>query len=111
MDNMLCGKESYMYAVIRGDDLEQNRIRQQLRRAERSIYSKRSINLRPCQREITGREGEDTNLVKRTCVLEAALPHFIYSLFCRRFVGAGGVGLDREHSSPPNAVLEPCHTR
>src|SRR5258707_523494 len=51
------------------------------------------------------REGK-TNLIKRTCVLEAALPHLIDSLFCRRFIGACSVCLYREHSSPPNAILQ-----
>jgi hypothetical protein len=54
----------------------------------------------------TRREG-NPNLIKRTCILEAALPHFIYSLFCRRFIGACEVCLHRQHSSPANAVLEP----
>ena len=50
---------------------------------------------------------EHTDLIKRTRIFEAALPHFIYRLFRGRFVRARGVCLYGEHSSPPNAVLEP----
>ena len=57
------------------------------------------------------RKRKESNLIKRTCVLETALPYFIYGLFCGRFVGACGICLHRKHSSPSNAVLEvPSHS-
>ena len=74
----------------------------------RSNYSKSSINLNPSQSERENTDiGETTpHLIKRACILETALPHFIHRFFCRRFIGACRVCLYREHSSPPNAVLQ-----